>query len=226
MDLHGSRRYRLGADDDRVRCRRDEQDSGGLPAHPLRRRRRDTHSGRHPRRGAAAAARHGHRRQHRDVGAVRAGARRLRHPDDRLRRARCRGVDGLASPAPHGRPRVHRRPPRRRARLPGGRRARRLLRRCARATAGAPVPGSRPQARARRHGAGSPGTRGSPRPAERHAGAGDAVPVLLARVLPQGRADALRRADQARARAVGESRPTRDWSALRRCKGMPRSSMR
>ena len=50
---------------------------------------------------------------------------------------------------------------------------------------------------------GVPGLGGRPRPAERDAGAGDAVPVLLARVLPQGRADALRRANQARARAAG-----------------------
>ena len=51
------------------------------------------------------------------------------------------------------------------------------------------------------------GARRRPRPAERDAGAGDAAPVLLARVLPQGCADALRRANQARARADGRAGP-------------------
>ena len=178
---------------------------------------------RHPRGGAATVARHGHRRQHRDVGAVRAGGRRLRHPDDHLRRARCRGVDELASPTSHGRPCAHRRPPRRRARLRGGRRARRLVRRRARAATRTPVPESRPQAGARRHRPGVPGSEASPAD-RRDAGAGHAAPLLLARVLPQGRADALRRAHQARARAVrGAGTRTHDPPSI--AAGLPRAAL-
>ena len=88
----------------------------GVTGPHVRPGRRAPRPGVHPRRGPPAAAHHGPRRQHRDVGPARAGAQQPRHPDHRLRRVGHRRIAAAARPAADARPRPPGRPPARRPR--------------------------------------------------------------------------------------------------------------